>query len=127
MELKPGLRLESATCDTQVVVVRAPKEATDVDVRCGGHPMRDSSYRRSSAVAGDTPRSLGDIAPVRNRAVETWSRNWSPTTALSRTLWTESTSKDQIHPAAHFLADLLIRRSLVRIQPGRSTLLIKPN
>ena len=41
MELKPGLRLESATCDTQVVVVRAPKEATDVDVRCGGHPMRD--------------------------------------------------------------------------------------
>ena len=24
MELKPGLRLESATCDTQVVVVKAP-------------------------------------------------------------------------------------------------------
>jgi len=40
MELKPGLRLESATCDTQVVVVKAPKEASDVDVRCGGEPMR---------------------------------------------------------------------------------------
>jgi hypothetical protein len=41
MELKPGLRLESATCDTQVVVVRAPKDVTDVDVRCGGHPLRE--------------------------------------------------------------------------------------
>lgn len=41
MELRPGLRLESATCDTQVVVVKAPKDATDVDVRCGGQPMRE--------------------------------------------------------------------------------------
>jgi hypothetical protein len=40
MELKPGLRLESATCDTQVVVVRAPKDGGDVDLRCGGVPMR---------------------------------------------------------------------------------------
>ena len=41
MELKPGLRLESATCDTQVVVVKPPKDAADVDVRCGGEPMRE--------------------------------------------------------------------------------------
>jgi hypothetical protein len=41
MELRPGLRLESATCDTQVVVVKAPKEVADVDVRCGGQPMRE--------------------------------------------------------------------------------------
>ena len=40
MELRPGLRLESATCDTQVVVVKAPKESADADVRCGGQPMR---------------------------------------------------------------------------------------
>lgn len=39
MQLKPGLRLESATCDTQVVVVKAPKDSTEVDVRCGGEPM----------------------------------------------------------------------------------------
>jgi len=39
MELKPGLRLESATCSTQVVVVRAPT-GVDVDLRCGGQPMR---------------------------------------------------------------------------------------
>jgi len=41
MELKPGLRLESATCDTQVVVVKAPADAGDLDVRCGGEPMRE--------------------------------------------------------------------------------------
>lgn len=41
MELRPGLRLESATCDTQVVVVKAPKDATAVDLRCGGEPMRE--------------------------------------------------------------------------------------
>jgi hypothetical protein len=37
MQLKPGTRLQSAVCDTQVVVVRVP--ADDVDLRCGGHPM----------------------------------------------------------------------------------------
>jgi hypothetical protein len=37
MQLKPGTRLFSQTCETQVMVVRAP--ATDVDVRCGGAPM----------------------------------------------------------------------------------------
>ena len=40
MQLKPGLRLESATCDTQVVVVRAPSDG-DVDLRCGGEPLRE--------------------------------------------------------------------------------------
>jgi hypothetical protein len=39
MLLRPGLRLESATCDTQVVVVKAPKDAPEVDLRCGGEPM----------------------------------------------------------------------------------------
>jgi hypothetical protein len=37
MQLKPGTRLQSAVCDTQVVVVRVP--AGDVDLRCGGQPM----------------------------------------------------------------------------------------
>ena len=41
MELQPGLRLESATCDAQVVVVRAPSGGGDVDLRCGGEPMRE--------------------------------------------------------------------------------------
>jgi hypothetical protein len=42
MELRPGVRLESAACDTQVVVVRAPGADADaeVDLRCGGAPLR---------------------------------------------------------------------------------------
>jgi hypothetical protein len=41
MQLRPGLRLESTTCDTQVVVVKFPKDSPDVDVRCGGAPMQE--------------------------------------------------------------------------------------
>jgi hypothetical protein len=37
MQLKPGTRLQSQTCETQVMVVRAA--ASDVDLRCGGLPM----------------------------------------------------------------------------------------
>jgi hypothetical protein len=34
---KPGTRLRSSVCDTEVVVVKAPD--ADLDLRCGGHPM----------------------------------------------------------------------------------------
>jgi hypothetical protein len=37
MQLKPGTRLQSTTCDTQVIAVRVP--ADDIDLRCGGAPM----------------------------------------------------------------------------------------
>lgn len=61
MELKPGLRLESATCDTQVVVVKAPAGAADVDLRCGGAPMRElgSGGDRVAATGGGDPTLLG--------------------------------------------------------------------
>jgi len=61
MELRPGLRLESATCDTQVVVVKAPKDQPDVDVRCGGVPMRphgEGGERVAMTVEGE-PTLLG--------------------------------------------------------------------
>lgn len=58
MELKPGLRLESATCDTQVVVVKAPKDVADVDVRCGGAPMRELGS------GGDRVAPTGDGDPT---------------------------------------------------------------
>lgn len=35
--LRPGLRLRSAVCDSEIVVVRAP--STPVELRCGGHAM----------------------------------------------------------------------------------------
>lgn len=37
MELKPGSRWKSAVCDTEVVVVRSPKPAANLE--CGGYPM----------------------------------------------------------------------------------------
>jgi hypothetical protein len=37
MELKPGLRLASTVCGTEVIVVKAP--AASVDLRCGGEAM----------------------------------------------------------------------------------------
>jgi len=61
MELRAGLRLESATCDAQVVVVKAPKDATNVDVRCGGEPLRplgEGGDRLPISVEGD-PVLLG--------------------------------------------------------------------
>lgn len=36
--LKAGMRLKSAVCDTELMVIRAPA-AAEVDIRCGGAPM----------------------------------------------------------------------------------------
>ena len=57
MNLKPGMRLQSATCDAQVIVV---KGANDVDIRCGGQPMApvgDTVQR----VAADEAHSTGTL------------------------------------------------------------------
>jgi hypothetical protein len=61
MQLQPGLRLESATCDTQVVVVRAPKDVPDVDLRCGGEPMRElgSADERLPVTTTDEGTAMG--------------------------------------------------------------------
>jgi hypothetical protein len=42
--LKPGARLRSTTCTTEVIVVRAP---LDLDLRCGGEPMLDAKDDRA--------------------------------------------------------------------------------
>ena len=42
MEVRPGSRLKSVVCETQVIVVRAPsepKELKEVELCCGGQPM----------------------------------------------------------------------------------------
>lgn len=58
MELKAGQRLNSAVCDAQVVVVKAPGE--DVEIHCGGVPMIDADQERDpSATAPE-----GDEGPV---------------------------------------------------------------
>ena len=37
MEIKVGVKLRSAVCSTEVIVVRTPAEP--IDLRCGGAPM----------------------------------------------------------------------------------------
>jgi hypothetical protein len=37
VQLKPGLRLRSQVCSTEVIIVRAP--AGDIDLTCGGKSM----------------------------------------------------------------------------------------
>jgi hypothetical protein len=41
LELKPGTKLRSVVCSTEVIVVRAPADA--VDLRCGGRPLATGS------------------------------------------------------------------------------------
>jgi hypothetical protein len=36
--MRPGVRLRSAVCDVEVIVVRA--SAPELDLRCGGHQMQ---------------------------------------------------------------------------------------
>lgn len=58
MTLNPGMRLKSAVCETEVIVVRSAQ--SDVDLRCGGQPMiamdaeRPADEALSPAQAGGT-------------------------------------------------------------------------
>jgi hypothetical protein len=47
--LKPGTRLRSQVCATEVVVVKAP--ADDVDLTCGGYPMIELAAQPESGLA----------------------------------------------------------------------------
>jgi len=52
-QLKPGVRIRSAVCDTEVMVIAAP--AGEVEVTCGGAPMiaLDAEPPEGVAVAPD--------------------------------------------------------------------------
>lgn len=51
--LKPGLRLKSAVCAAEVMIV---KGAGDVDLRCGGSPMLGAGE-----AAGDVAAAAGQM------------------------------------------------------------------
>lgn len=53
MITKAGLRLRSVVCDTEVIVIKAPKD--DLDLRCGGQPMVE--------LDDATPRNGAPVAP----------------------------------------------------------------
>lgn len=56
MRLRPGLKLHSAVCDAQVVVVRAPD--ADVEIACGGAPMLEDGQDADGSATLDA--SLGE-------------------------------------------------------------------
>ena len=45
-EYKPGVRLRSAVCTTEVVVIAAP--AGDITVSCGGQPMLEEGAQATA-------------------------------------------------------------------------------
>jgi hypothetical protein len=57
MELKPGTKLMSAVCETQVIVVRAP--AVEVELGCGGAPLIGTDETPSGAL--DPALSAGTL------------------------------------------------------------------
>lgn len=61
MPIKPGLRLRSQVCTTEVVVIRSPAE--DIELRCGGEPLvelrTDVAESKSPKSGLDTGNQLG--------------------------------------------------------------------
>lgn len=51
MQLKPGVRLQSTTCETQVIVVRGNG---DVDLQCGGQAMVPTGTAAVAATLDET-------------------------------------------------------------------------
>jgi hypothetical protein len=61
-QYKPGLRLRSAVCTTEVVVIAAP--AGDIFLSCGGEPMLEEG---EDAAAGATLNNVGEGAQLGKR------------------------------------------------------------
>lgn len=65
MEIRTGQRLQSTTCDSEVMVLRAP--AADIDLRCGGRPVHD---RLEPAPAAPLDLELADGTELGKRYVD---------------------------------------------------------
>jgi hypothetical protein len=63
MELKPGSRWKSAVCDTEVVVVRPPKAAAEL--QCGGAAMLPHAAETPAGGAPSADRAGGTQAGKR--------------------------------------------------------------
>ena len=48
MQPKPGTRLRSAVCETEIIVTRSPKH--DVQIRCGGHSVIGPNQEKPSGI-----------------------------------------------------------------------------
>lgn len=69
MKLRPGQRLHSAVCETQLVVVRAPSAA--VDVRCGGAPLLEDGQEPEGGARLDPALGEGPLLGKRYADDET--------------------------------------------------------
>ena len=58
MELKPGTRLRSQVCETEVVVVKA---AADGDLTCGGAPVIPKDAEADPGLTLDPARAEGTL------------------------------------------------------------------
>lgn len=59
MQLKPGLKLKSAVCATEVIVVRAP--ADPVEIACGGVPLLADGDEAPAGAALDPAHAEGTL------------------------------------------------------------------
>ena len=57
VRIKPGTRIQSAVCATEVMVVKGPE--ADVDLRCGGAAMQEAGADRPADAALDPDLKAG--------------------------------------------------------------------
>ena len=57
LRIKPGTRIQSAVCATELMVVQAPD--VDLDVRCGGAPMQEIGADRPADASLDPNLKAG--------------------------------------------------------------------
>ena len=57
--LKPGLKLQSAVCTTEVMVIRTPPG--ELDVRCGGSPMSAADEVPPAGCTIDSAQAQGTL------------------------------------------------------------------
>ena len=61
--LKPGLKLKSAVCETQLIVIRAP--AGEIDIQCGGVAMLTGDATAPAGVALAADQAGGTLTGKR--------------------------------------------------------------
>jgi hypothetical protein len=67
MDLKPGMRLQSTVCSTQVVIVRSGGPA---DLRCGGHELVPLGGAMTEGATVDRSHASGTLLGKRYVAAE---------------------------------------------------------
>jgi hypothetical protein len=89
VQLKPGQRLRSQVCTTEVIIVRAPK--TEMQLACGGQPMVDIAESVAADAAPEPGLDTGTVLGKRYTAPDDESVEVLVTVEGAGTLTTGST------------------------------------